>query len=81
MRVLLRSGTHLWIIGPSLPTGRPLPTENMTPNTLHTSVVMRTALGILTPFNKHLISEMPDPAAIALTTAQGKATAGPHGVK
>ena len=38
--------------------------------TLHTRVVMRTALGILTPLSKHLISEMPDPPAMAFTTGR-----------
>lgn len=45
----------LWIMGPSLPTGRPPATAPMTPRTLQASVCSRTAPGTLRPFKTHLI--------------------------
>ena len=46
-----------------MPTGSPLATLRIMPNTLPSSVVMRTTCGIFTPLSMHLISEMPLPAA------------------
>jgi hypothetical protein len=54
----------LWIMGPSLPTGKLPPTENMMPRTLPTRVRKVVARGILMPLSTHLTSGMPEPAAV-----------------
>ena len=49
----------MWIIGPSLPRGRPEEHEKIMPIALQSNVLNRTNRGIFRPFRKHLISGMP----------------------
>ena len=49
----------MWIIGPSLPRGRPDEHEKIMPIALQSNVLNRTNRGIFRPFRKHLISGIP----------------------
>mmetsp|Transcript_30692 Transcript_30692/g.74787 ORF Transcript_30692/g.74787 Transcript_30692/m.74787 type:complete len:254 (+) Transcript_30692:1672-2433(+) len=53
----------VWIIGPSLPTGKPEPTAITMPPALAKSVFIRMLRLTMTPFRRLLISGIPEPAA------------------
>jgi len=53
----------IWIMGPSLPSGKPALHEKMIPMALQRTVLILTRRGMFSPLRKHLISGMPDPEA------------------
>jgi hypothetical protein len=56
-------GLHGFVRNLTLPIAKPPMTEHVTPITLQMRVLIRTTCAILTPFRKHLICGMPEPAA------------------